>query len=178
MTTGRRILDVGIAILMIAGAVLIVFRGNDSLKIVTLILSVALLAYGIGRLVYYFSMARFMVGGRMMFYLGVLAIDAAIFGGTMIDNSPVFLMLCLIIAYVAAALFDLLHALEARKMESPSWKRTMVFAVGNLIIAAVCAAFLRSGDVAAFIFAGGLVYSAIQRIIGAFRKTAVLYITN
>ncbi|MBR3245981.1 MAG: hypothetical protein IKF90_25275 [Parasporobacterium sp.] len=177
MTTGRKIGNLIIALLMIVGAVLLVLLQEEGLWVVALILCVSLFVYGVRQLIYYITMARHMVGGRMILYMGILIIDAAVFIVSLYGDSQILIMLYLIAAYLVSAVFEILHALEEKKMGAPSWKRTFAFAVGNILIAALCGIFIRSGIVALYIYCGGLVFSAIQRIVNTFRKSEVLYIS-
>lgn len=176
MSTGRKILNLLIAAVLIATAVILFFMKEDGILIVMAILGISLLIYGIRRLVYYFTMARHMVGGRSMLYIGILVVDAAFFTLTVFDGSPVYVMLYLIVVYLLSGVFEILHAMEEKKMGAPSWKRTLAFAIVNLLLAVVCGIFIRSGTIAIYIYCIGLLYSAIKRIVDTFRRTEILYI--
>ena len=70
-------------------------------------------------------------------------------------------------------------ALDARKMESPQWKIKLLTGAGDLLIVALCIFFgLVKGSVESvvYIFAAGLLYSGLMRIITAFRRSAIVYI--
>ena len=56
------------------------------------------------------------------------------------------------------------------------WKRTVGYAVVKLGLAIVCLFFLNSVQVVTYLYCFGLLHSAVQRFINAFRKTAIVYV--
>lgn len=178
MSTGRKILNLIIALVLLVSGILIFFMGTSMLSVIALILFVMLVAIGIRELVYFFTMARYMVGGRMILYIGILILDAAFFALSIFNDSPVIIMIYLIIAYAVSGVFDILHAMEEKRMGDPAWKRTLAFAIGNLVIAVACGVFIKSPDIAVLVFAGGLIYAAIMRIVSTFKRNAVIYIAQ
>lgn len=177
MSTGRKILNLATALVMIASSVILLAVPDIGGVIVVILLFAAFLIYGIRRLIYYFTMARHMVGGRSMLYMSIVIIDAAFFTFTVFNSASLVIMIYLIFLYAVSGVFEILRALEAKRMETPSWKRTMFFAVGNLVIAVLCGVFIRQEQIAVLIFSAGLIYSAVLKILDVFRKTDVLYIT-
>ena len=143
--------------------------------IVMLLLCVSLFAYGIRTLWYYFTMARHMVGGRLHLYLGVIVIDLGLVTLALSNIPQMYIMLYLLILYVFSGAVSILRALESKK-NGAHWKWKLTYGIINLLIAAACGVFIRSGQVMVYIYCIGLVYSAVTRIIGAFRRTAVVYI--
>ncbi len=169
MSLGRRIRDIGIGVLkIILGMILILAPGNGHL-VVALVLGVALLIYGIRNIIYYFTMARFMVGGRMILYLGVLILDAAGVFIILANDSVFYIMIYLIVIFLASGVIDLLRALEEKQMFVSAWKIQLVSAVVNLLVVVACIIFIRSEEICIYIYAGGLMYSALAGIIAAIR---------
>lgn len=176
MSKVQRIRAVLVAILMLFCALILFLFGENGYGIVVLILGLSLLIYSIRMLVYYLSMARYMVGGRLILYLGVILLDLALFVGGLSDIPKVYIMLYMVAGYLFSGAVDILRALESKRMGAKSWRmKTMTGAV-NVIIALICLFNIRRGDVVVDIYALGLVYSAIMRVISAFRKTAIVYI--
>ena len=72
-----------------------------------------------------------------------------------------------------------LRALEARKLEAPDWKLKLPVGIVNIGFAAAALVFgLLLGNMRdlTWIYAAGLIYSALENLISAFRKTAIVYI--
>lgn len=177
MTKLQRIRNVLIGLLMIACSLLLaVDRTADALKFIVFLLTAGLLLYGIRLLVYYFSMARHMVGGRSMLYRAVIILDFAVFSGTLSDIPPIYLILYLAGIELFAGAIDILRAMEARRFEAPSWKLSFAFGVINILMAAACIVFIRTPQIAVWVYAAGLFISAVGRISQALRKQAIVYI--
>lgn len=178
MTAFQRIKNIFIAFIMIIGSIIIVWIPEDGIPLIVLILSMSLTLYGLKNIFYYFSMARHMVGGRSILYTGVIIFDLGVFTLTVADNSNSFVILYMLIIHMFSGVVDILRALESKRMSS-SWR--FKFTSGAINIAIAIAAFvagymLKSLSVIVYIYSAGLIYSAISRIITAFRKTAIVYI--
>ena len=120
-----------------------------------------------------------MVGGRGILYIGVIILDLGIFTLTIVDNPTSFVVAYLLTIHLFAGLVDILRSLESKRISAPSWKFKLSTGIVNIVVA--IAAFVfgmvhRSLEVLSIIYGLGLFYSAITRIITAFRKTAIAYI--
>ena len=179
MTKARRVLTIFEGIMMILGAIVILSIPDSGYIIVILILSLSLIIYGIRKIIYYFTMARYSVGGRSILYGAVLALD---FGMLMLSFSSlpgIYLAFYLGLGHLISGAIDIYNALEAKKLASPSWKRKAVEGTVNTVVAvvAIVAGFTtKSVIVFVYIYSIGLIYSAILKLISVFRKTAIVYI--
>ena len=179
MTGLKRIRNILTGLIMMVSSFVMLLFPEDGFIIVAVILTVSLLIYGIRTLIFYFTMARHMVGGRGILYIGVIVIDLGVFSLTVADNPTFFIIIYLLTIHLFAGLIDILRALEAKRIEAPSWKMTFASGVVNIAVAVaalVAGALLRSTDVLVYIYSAGLFYSAVMKIAAAFRKTAVVYI--
>ena len=182
MSSGQRIKNILIGALIILGAVILIIFPEDGILITAAILSLSLFFYGIKTLIYYLTMARHMVGGRIMLYLGIIVLDLGMF--TMMltniprdqDNEKMYIALYLVVVYAFSGAIDILRALEAKKYSAPSWKFSLISGVINVVVAILCIVFIGSSDMIVYLYCAGLIYSAIVRIVTAFRKTAIVYI--
>ena len=143
---------------------------------VVLFLGLTMMLAGLRSFIYYFTMARHMVGGRIVLYRAIIVIDMALFTLTLTDVPPVFVVLYLAGIHGFAGFVDILRARESKRLQGGSWKLIFVHGLVNVIIAALCLAFIGTESVAAGIYSLGLAYSGIIRIVQAFRRTAVVYI--
>ena len=176
MSGGQRIKNVLIGILIILGAVILIAFPEDGLIIASSILSLSLFFYGIKTLIYYITIARHMVGGRIMLYLAVVVLDLGMFT-LMLTNIPkIYIVLYLVVVYAFSGAVDILRALEAKKYQAPLWRFSLVSGIINVFVAILCIVFIGSTNMIVYLYCAGLIYSAIVRIITAFRKTAIVYI--
>ena len=179
MSLMQRVRRVVSALFLIIIAVLIVIQGENGLPLAALIISLSLILYAVRTLVFYFSMARHMVDGKFILFKGVILLDLGILTLSVSDNASRFLVLYLLGAHAFTGGISILRALEARRFGAVSWRLRLTEGVVNLVIAAVALVFgliLGSLRTVCWIYASGLVYSAVFSLIGAFRRTAIVYI--
>ena len=178
MSLMQRVRSIVAALLMIAAAVAMLIYPDNGLAFIALILSVSLTLYGLRALVYYFSMARHMVGGKRILYRGVIIFDLGIFTLTMVFNHKIYIILYLLAIHAFAGVVDVMRAMEARRFDGP-WRMDMATGVVNVaiaILAVICGFFLNSMQDIVYIYASGLIYSAVLKIVNALRKTSIIYI--
>lgn len=180
MRLRERILAIVTGSLLMLFAVLIVISSflDEELGYALIVIAIGatLIAGGVGNIFYYFTMSRFMIGGRWIFYLGVLRLDMGVFTLTLYDDARFFIALYIGGLNLFHGAVDILKGLEARRNGSLSWKRSVIHGVFNTVIAVLCLIFASRGILIILVYAFGLVGSAVIRIVSAFRKTAVVYI--
>ena len=176
MSKFQRVKSILLAVLMILIALILFLVPNYGFYIVVLILCIGLFAMGIKEIIYYFSMAIHMVGGKRSLYKGVIILEVALFAFSVYDVPGFVVILYLIGIHAFSGVVDLLRANESRKNGSKNYKMKLIHGIIDIVIALICAVFIKNANVAAYIYGGGLVYSAIMRIVMACRKTAIVYI--
>ena len=176
MSGGQRINNVLIGILIILGAVILIAFPEEGIIITASILSLSLFVYGIKTLIYYITMTRHMVAGRIMLYLAVVVLDLGMFTMMLTNIPKMYIALYLVVVYAFSGAIDILRALEAKKYQAPSWRFSLISGIINVVIAILCIVFIGSTNMIVYLYSAGLIYSAIVRIITAFRKTAIVYI--
>ena len=176
MSGGQRIKNVLIGILIILGAVILIAFPEEGIIITASILSLSLFVYGIKTLIYYITMTRHMVGGRIMLYLAVVVLDLGMFTMMLTNIPKMYIALYLVVVYAFSGAIDILRALEAKKYQAPSWRLSLISGIISVVIAILCIVFIGSTNMIVYLYSAGLIYSAIARIITAFRKTAIVYI--
>ena len=176
MSSGQRIKNILIGALIILGALILIVFPEEGLIITAGILSLSLFIYGIKTLIYYITIARHMVGGRIMLYLAVVVLDLGMFT-LMLTNIPkIYIVLYLVVVYAFSGAIDILRALEAKKYQASSWRFSLISGIINVVVAILCVVFIGSSNMIVYLYCAGLIYSAIVRIVTAFRKTAIVYI--
>ena len=111
MTKRNRIINILRGSLSILLALLLIIIPNSGLTLVLFIIGIGLTLKGIQTLLYYFSIARHMVDGKLVLGQGLIFLDLGMFTSSIADNPAGFL-----IAYIAAVdaftgLVSILHSL-------------------------------------------------------------------
>ncbi len=176
MTRLQKIKEFIEGIVILAMAILLATDPVDGYPIVLILLGFTLIFYGIRYLVYFFTMARFMVGGRLSLYRALILINFGYLAETLTDVPTAYVLLYLTVIYAFSGLVDVLRASEARKYGAPSWKLKFFYGIFNLFLAAACIVFIKRTNIAVYIYCFGLFNSAIVKIITSFRKTTFIYI--
>ena len=179
MTKAAHIKYAAQGILTILLALFLIIYEESALPIVVAIIAFGLTLKGLRSLVYYFSMARSMVGGRAQLYRGLIFTDLGVFSASLAAKSGIILILYIAAMNLFSGLISILRAMESKKIGSPQWKAAMVYGCACVIMAAAVLVFgiaLKKPAAAVYVYAAGLIYSAIIMIASAFRRTAIVYI--
>ena len=177
MTLFQRIKKILFALLMIVVAVmLLALPDEDGLDVVLLILTLGFAIKGIKDIIFYFTMARHMVGGKMILFQGVVVLDFAMFTGSLTDVPRIYVMVYLIAIHAFSGAVEILRARESKRTVEGPWKVKMSHGAVDVILALICMVFIMDTATAVMIYSVGLIYSALIRIISAFRRTAFILI--
>ena len=93
MSKFARVKNVIFGILTVFVGLMLILAPEDGFYVIVMILSIGLLIAGIKEIVFYFSMAINMVGGKRSFYKGIIILEAAIFTISLYDIPKFFIML-------------------------------------------------------------------------------------
>ena len=166
-------LIIGLAMIVVA---LVLFQWPKfGTPMIMLIPGFGLLAYGIYSLVFYATMAVHMVGGKSIFYRGILLLDLGVFMLAAYRGAEKLIFLYLMVLLLASGGIDLVRALDFRK-QGAAWKTRAFFGIVSILILIAGFVYRKNPDTMVYIFCLALLSSALNRIITAFRKTAVIYI--
>lgn len=176
MTRRKRVVNILAGLLLLGLSAVMVLIPDLGFLIAAAILSLSLTVYGIRMLVYYFSLARYMVSGKILLYIGIVVLDLGVFVSTQTDAPRVYILVYLLGFHAFSGVVSLLRALEARRYTGTSWHLNALHGILNLLFVAACLIFLRSDAILTWLYAAGLAYSALVRIATALRKTAIVYI--
>lgn len=175
MTIWQRIRQIVIGLVLLPAGFLLMMFGGEVYPLIIGLYSLALEIYGVRKVWYFFRMARYMTGGRRILYRGILAFDFGIFAGSLVRVPQIYILLYLTGTMAFSGLVDILRARESREIEGP-WKMKTFQGATEIGVAVLCVLFLRSTDYVVDIFAMGLIFSAVMRILSAFRRTPVIMI--
>lgn len=160
---------------MIAFAIVLPFKPESGLLAAAGVLGVSLTIYGVRKLVYYFTMARHMVGGLMILFAGIIAFDMGAFSVTLMSHPRIIVVLYLVSGNVLAGVTSIMRALEAKGLDS-SWRPTLVHGVVYLVHALCCLLFIGSDFSIVVLYSLGLLYTGLTVIASAFKRTDIIYI--
>ena len=87
MTSIQRIEKILVGLLMLACCALMVYEPDVGFYVVALILALMMLIYALRCFIFYFSMARHMVGGKSLLFRGIIVLDLAVFTISMVASA-------------------------------------------------------------------------------------------
>ncbi|MCR5122817.1 MAG: hypothetical protein K6B74_10390 [Ruminococcus sp.] len=177
MTVFQRIQKIVFALLMLLSAAIVMEAPVDTaLAMILLILAASNAADAVKDMIYYFTMARHMVGGKMILFKGVVMLDFALLTISLSNIPKSYILTYLVGVHAFSGAVEILRANESRKTVEGPWKMKFAHGLVNIALAALCLIFIKDLEVAVLIYSASLVYSAVLRIIIALRKTAFIVI--
>ncbi len=176
MTKLQRIKNIIYGLILLASGMILLFVPDDAFVFLLLLLSTTLLISGLNTLVYYFTMARFMVDGKMMLYKGIIIFDFGVLTASLVDVPRQFVLVYLIGVHAFSGLVELLRAMEARRYGGKNWRLKMGHGFVNVITCIICIIFLNNTNTVVIVYALGILYSGALTLVSAFRRTAFVYI--
>lgn len=178
MTTIQRLKEILVGIMMIFMSLYMLHEPRRGFRLIILVFSFTLLITGIRSILYYIEMGRHMVDGRTALYKGVILADLSSLGLMLNNFSTLYIVLYLVGIHAFSGAVDVYGAVQAKKLDTP-WKGKLLEGLVGLAVAVLCLynGFIRKDkDSVVYIYAAGLLYSAVSKIIAAFRRTAIVYI--
>lgn len=175
MSSLQRVGNILLGLIMVAGAIILWAIPEYGFVIIATVLGFSLIVYGIKMLVQYARLARHMVGGKSLLFIGVITMDLGSLAYMVAGEGKTYVVLYLIGSHLVVGVLGILRAREAKQLDS-AWQLPMCLGVGNVLIAIACVVFLGSPNVLIGIYCIGLVYSAIIRIVSAFKNNDIVYV--
>ena len=160
--------------MILFGAILLL-NPQDGLHVVALVPSLALMLYGLEKLVYYIRMAHHMTGGLSLLFIAIIAFDVGVFAISVNNNPQLAVAIYLICYYILSGVLSIARAIESKLFASP-WASSVVRGVVDIALALLCVSFINSGESIIWIFCLGLFYGAGVRLVSVFKPTEIIYI--
>ena len=165
MSTLQRIEYSLAGLVRILFGIFMIYKPFESYVPIARILVAGLVLLGLRNLLYYVLMARHMVGGKMILFIGMLFMDFGIFSYSLVERPKLFLISYLIVKAVV----------EKRNL-TPTWRRDCMQGILHLLIMAAAIRYFSSIRRLVILFCAGIIYSGTIHITAALRSTAVVYI--
>lgn len=169
MTKRQRIKNILIAILNVALAGIMMLVPDFGYMMVMIIFATGLLLYGLKQIIYYFTMARFMVSGKMVLYKGMILFDLGAFGVALSDIPKFYIMIYLMGSIIFTGVIEILRAMEKKKIGA-GYKFKMSQGIVCITIGILGIIFSNGTNYVVYFYCLGMLYSALIRIIDAFRR--------
>lgn len=176
MTKLTRIRIMFTRLLTIFFALIMILFPELGAPLITLVISVVLIVKGIHDLIYYATMARYMVNGQLILCKGLLFLNTGLFILDLTDIPLHYIMIYLLAGHGFTGAMMLLRALESRRMGVGSWRIGFFVGLGNIGISVLCLVFINNANIMVYIYSLSLIASAVADMIGATKKTAMVYI--
>ena len=152
------------------------YIGTD---LIIFVMSCSLILLGAGKLLFYATMSRHMVGGKYSLFYGLILTDLGVVAFTIKNYSPMVVMIYLLVIHSFYGATDIMVALQAKRAKSRSWRIKLLTGIGNLALGISAIVFGLTGEdvfTVIYIYALGMAYTGIMRMANAFRRTVVPYI--
>ena len=176
MTKFKRIREIAKGLIMLVAALLMAAEPKLGYVTITVVLSLYLMLMGLKNIFFYFTMAMHMADGKTLLYRGVIMLDFGLLTFTLTDVPHYYILIYLIIVHAFSGFVEILRAYEARKQGMKLLKAKMAHGIIDLTLAILCIICIGDMETAVIIYCIGLAYSAVVRIVSAFRRTKFIYI--
>ena len=160
---------------MLGAAALMAILSDEGYYLVALLFCITLLNNAVNTLIYYLSIARYSVGGKIHLYKAIILLDFGMFVFSLDDVPRTYVLIYLVLVNLIQGIICIMRALESKK-NNGRWRLKLSEGVITVAIAVLCVIFNNSVNVMVYIYSFGLVCSGFVHIADAFRKTAIVYI--
>lgn len=164
---------IGALLLIIAGAA-IVIEPYYGLEITVTCVGIFLIFSGIRLMVYFYTMARHMVGGVIILYKGLIELDFGAFIFSLSELPKYYAAIFIIAIFVIEGVKDVLEAIESKKLQS-HWRFRASAGAVKMAIALFCLFHVNSLRTISYMICLCLFNSALVMIVTALRRTAIIY---
>ena len=171
----QRVGNVILGLLMIACGVVLLSNPDEGLYFVVIILGGILLLSGIRSLMQYATLARHMVNGKTLLYVGVIEIDLSLMAVMYFGDPAIVVALYLVGSSLLAGGIGLVQSLKEKSFGT-RWKLDLLRNVVLLATGIASLFFLKVPSVLMALYCAWLFLSAAFRIVSAFRTTDIVYI--
>jgi len=175
MNKGQKIKNCITALFLLLAATGLALDPDDGYVLVGMLICLSMLLYAIRKIVFYFAMARNMVGGGIVLLKGIIVLDMSLFLSTLRELPQVYIMLYLFFGMAITGAVDIMRAFEAKHLHAP-WHLKMTEGVMYILFSGCCVFSLKYIRLAVYMYCVGMIQAAVIRIIEAARRSEIIYI--
>lgn len=179
MSRFQRVKSIVFAMIMLLFAFLVLMLSEDDYDIIAAIIGIGMTLYGIRQMIYYFLMARHMVGGKIVMCKAIIILDLSLVTFSLTGMSAYTILFYLLGISVFSGVIGILRAFEAKKNGASFWKRKFLTGLIMVLFGVIMTVFSLIFDDKSILLYGfviSLIYFAVVRIVTACRKTSIVYI--
>ena len=176
MSKTRRVWNIIVAIFMIQSALFLMLIPEVAFEVIAIFVGLMLTFRGIKYLSYYMTHAQHMVGGKKILLVGLFMFDMGFFSMVLMDQAQIILIIYVVAAHLIASGLNFARAFSNKGDGNPGWKIDLAQGIGNVAQVALCLIFINWVEVPVFIYCGGVIYSAVLKIIQSCKRTAIVYV--
>lgn len=166
---------INLAIIGIGFAV--IFSPHDIAIFIVALLNGAVVTFkGLNKIIYYFTSARYMIGGRKIAINGIIQLDFGLLSFFALLKTPKFAVIYLLILVAIIALIDVLRAFDIKRSKGKNWRLKII--KGSILIIAVTFGFIFINTLSVSLIFFGVIFilEGISRILLSFHSGVVPYI--
>lgn len=176
MSKTRRVWNIIAAVFMIQSALILMLIPMIAFEIIAMFVGLMLTCYGLKYLIYYITHAQHMVGGKRLLLVGLVLLDTGVFATLLTEQAQAILIIYVVAAHLVASILNFARAFSNKGDGNPGWKIDLAQGIGNVAQVALCLIFINWVEVPVFIYCGGVIYSAVLKIIQSCKRTAIVYV--
>lgn len=165
-----------VAFILIHLALLLMLFPSGAFVTIAMFVSIILTFRGIKFLIYYITHAQHMVGGKWLLLVGLIMLDLGMLAMALFDKAPSIMIVYVVSVHMVAGVLGIIRAVSNKNDGNTGWKIDMAQGIGNLVLVILCLVFIKHVEIPVFIYAAGVIYSAILRIIQSCKRTAIVYV--
>lgn len=177
MSKFSRVFNILKSLLMfIIGAIILLVPNELDYIIVCYIIGIIITLSGLRKLVFYFSSAKNMVGGRKILINSIINIDLGLLSFFVLIENGKLAILYMVAVFILLGAIDILRSFEIKKNGSKTWVFKLIKGLLTIGVGAICIVFSKYTETMLIVFGCAWIVLAIEGIITAFSKSAVTYV--
>ena len=141
--------------------IFMIYKPFESYVPIARILVAVLVLMGLRNLLYYVLMARHMVGGKMILFIGMLFMDFGIFSYSLVERPKLFLISYLIVSHFFWGSLNIIKAVVEKEI-TPTWRRDCMQGILHMLIMAAAIRYASSVRRLVILFCAGIIYSELS----------------
>lgn len=160
------------------GLAIIMIKTEYAMSLALACIGIGMTLRGFNSLYYYLTMAKNMVGGKLVLYWGIIYLELGLLSSTLSGHPSIFAIVYIAILLGFSGVVSILRANESRKAGG-HWRLRLSYGAAEVLMTAaiiVSGAVYHETTAALYIYGAALIYSAALRMVSAFRRADIVYI--
>ena len=108
-------------LIIIIGAILLIIYRSHAYEAILIFLAAGFIFYGVKRLVFYFLMARHMVGGKEILYKGIILFNFGVITSSVSNIPKIYILLYLAVIHAFSGIVEILRTNELKNI----WRQSL-----------------------------------------------------